>query len=283
MQANVTTSLCAHLTADYRWHGPLPMIESVQFCFVPLTVNCMVYTVTVHPHQIDEVPMKRSEINTIMRSASSFIHECGLFLPPFASWSAADWQAKGVEVREIVEHRLGWDVTDFGSGDFARRGLFLFTIRNGHPARPQSKPYAEKLLIVQEGQVTPLHFHWKKTEDIINRGGGALAVKLYNSRPDEGVDDQTNVHVSMDGVARVVPPGGVVELRPGESITLTPYLYHEFWGVGGRVLVGEVSSVNDDATDNRFYEPIGRFPTIEEDEPPLHLLCTDYARYYLAG
>ena len=227
--------------------------------------------------------MKRSEINTIMRSANSFIRECGFFLPPFAYWSAADWQATGPEVQEIVEHCLGWDVTDFGSGDFARRGLFLFTLRNGHPAKPQSKPYAEKLLIVQQGQVTPLHFHWKKTEDIINRGGGTLAVKLYHSSPDEGLDAQADVHVSIDGVAHVVPPGGVVELRPGESITLTPYLYHEFWGVGGRVLVGEVSSVNDDSADNRFYEPVGRFPTIEEDEPPLHLLGVDYARYYRAG
>jgi len=227
--------------------------------------------------------MKRSEINTIMSSANVFIRDCGFFLPPFAGWSAADWQAAGAEAQEIVEHRLGWDVTDFGLGDFARRGLFLFTIRNGHPAKPHSKPYAEKLLIAQEGQITPLHFHWKKTEDIINRGGSVLAVKLYNSSPDEGLDPQSDVRVSMDGVARAVPPGGVVELRPGESITLTPYLYHEFWGVGGRVLVGEVSSVNDDTADNRFYEPVGRFPTIEEDAPPLHLLCTDYARYYQAG
>ena len=55
--------------------------------------------------------------------------------------------------------------------------------------------------------------------------------------------------------------GDVVELGPGESITLTPYLYHEFWGTGGRVLVGEVSLVNDDAGDNRFYKPVGRFPS----------------------
>jgi D-lyxose ketol-isomerase len=81
-------------------------------------------------------------------------------------------------------------------------------------------------------------------------------------------------------VTRVVPPGSVVELGPGESITLTPYLYHEFWGVGARVLVGEVSSVNDDAADNRFYQPAGRFPAIEEDEAPLHLLVTDYGHFY---
>ncbi len=69
-------------------------------------------------------------------------------------------------------------------------------------------------------------------------------------------------------------------LGPGESITLPPRCYHAFWGVGDRVLVGEVSLVNDDAHDNHFYDPVGRFPAIEEDEPPLHLLVTDYERYY---
>jgi D-lyxose ketol-isomerase len=223
--------------------------------------------------------MKRSEINAIMRSADAFMRERGFLLPPFAYWTADEWRAKGAEVREIVEHRLGWDVTDFGSGDFARRGLFLFTIRNGHPARPQTKTYAEKIMVVEAGQITPLHFHWKKTEDIINRGGGTLAVKLYHSTADEGLDERADIHVGVDGVTRVVPPGGVVELRPGESITLTPYLYHEFWGVGARVLVGEVSSVNDDAADNRFYQPAGRFPAIDEDVAPLHLLVTDYGRF----
>ena len=38
--------------------------------------------------------------------------------------------------------------------------------------------------------------------------------------------------------------------------------------------------MNDDRSDNRFYDSLGRFPAIVEDEPPLHLLCTDYARYY---
>lgn len=69
-------------------------------------------------------------------------------------------------------------------------------------------------------------------------------------------------------------------LTPGESITLEPYCYHKFWGAESRVLVGEVSKVNDDNTDNRFYEPVGRFPAIEEDEAPLHLLVNDYERYY---
>ena len=44
----------------------------------------------------------------------------------------------------------------------------------------------------------------------------------------------------------------------------------------GPVLLGEVSQCNDDNTDNRFNPPVGRFPVIEEDEPPYRLLCNEY-------
>ena len=226
--------------------------------------------------------MKRSEINQIIREADAFIRQRGFQLPPFAYWTPEEWAHKGPEVGEIVAKRLGWDITDFGSGDYARLGLFLFTIRNGDLANLRTgtgKLYAEKLLIVDVGQVTPFHFHWLKTEDIINRGGGRLAIKLYNATPDEGLAD-TPITVSTDGVVRSLPAGGVVVLGPGESITLPPYLYHEFWGEGSRVLVGEVSTVNDDATDNRFHQPVGRFPVIDEDEAPFYLLVNDYDRYY---
>jgi D-lyxose ketol-isomerase len=181
-----------------------------------------------------------------------------------------------------VQNGLGWDITDFGQGDYRSKGLFLFTIRNGAPENVHTgkgKLYAEKIMIVDVDQVTPLHFHWVKTEDIINRGGGDLVIKLYNATPDEQLA-YTPVSVSIDGIQCTVSAGDEVVLHPGESITLQPYQYHKFWGKGGRVLVGEVSVVNDDKSDNRFLEPIGRFPEIEEDEPPLYLLCTDYPRYY---
>jgi len=42
------------------------------------------------------------------------------------------------------------------------------------------------------------------------------------------------------------------------------------------VLIGEVSRCNDDNTDNYFYDEIGRFPEIVEDEEPYRLLCTEY-------
>ena len=226
--------------------------------------------------------MKRSQINDIMRKADNFIKERGFYLPPFAYWTPEDWKTKGAEVHEIVQNRLGWDITDFGSGDYQKCGLFLFTIRNGHPRNLktlQGKLYAEKLMIVEVEQVTPLHFHWHKTEDIINRGGGQLALQLYNATVDEDLSP-TDVTVSMDGVKLTVKAEETVVLNPGESITLPTRLYHKFWGVKEPVLVGEVSLVNDDKTDNRFHEPVGRFPTIEEDELPLYLLVNDYEQWY---
>ncbi len=229
--------------------------------------------------------MKRSQINQILRDSDEFFRSHSYFLPPFAYWSPADWQIKGVEVSEIAENHLGWDITDFGSGNFEKIGLFLFTIRNGKPENWETrkgKLYAEKVLVVRDGQITPMHFHWMKSDDIINRGGGELVLQLYNATPDETLSS-SDVSVSMDGVRNTFPAGGIVRLKPGESITLPPRLYHQFWGERDTVLVGEVSMVNDDDKDNRFLDPIDRFPEIEEDEPPLHLLCTDYKRYYHPG
>jgi len=226
--------------------------------------------------------MKRSEINSIMRDSNTFIQQHCFPLPSFAYWKPEEWSSKGKEVAEIVNRQLGWDITDFGSGDFERIGLFVFTIRNGDPKNLRlgvGKLYAEKILVVNVGQVTPMHFHWQKVEDIINRGGGELKVQVYNSTADDQLDN-TDVEVSLDGVKRVVLAGEILTLNPGESITLTNHLYHKFWGAESRVMVGEVSTVNDDHTDNRFLEPVGRFPEIEEDTPPLHLLCTDYPNYY---
>jgi D-lyxose ketol-isomerase len=222
--------------------------------------------------------MKRSEINRLIREAEGFFAERRFALPPFARWTPEEWRSMGHEADEIRARKLGWDLTDFGSGDFMSLGLLLFTLRNGDVRDPDAKRYAEKVMIVREGQVTPWHFHWSKTEDIIVRGGGRLVVELANATEDESALADTEVVVSTDGVVRRVEPKGRVVLAPGESITLTPRLYHKFYGEAGSgaVLVGEVSSVNDDATDNRFLEPVGRFPEIDEDEDPWRLLCTEY-------
>ena len=222
--------------------------------------------------------MKRSEINAIIRDAAAFFRLSGFYLPPFASWTLEDWQAKGEDAREIIDGRLGWDVTDFGQGEYHAVGLCVFTIRNGSPENlitHRGKTYAEKIMIVEPGQVTPLHFHRIKMEDIINRGGGKLVVQLYNATPDEGLDS-SDVVVATDGLARAIAAGGMVILHPGESITIPQYCYHTFWAEESRTLVGEVSLVNDDTTDNRFYEQMDRFSQIEEDEPPFRRLVSDY-------
>lgn len=223
--------------------------------------------------------MKRSEINSIIRSANAFMSEKQFVLPPWSKWDVKDWIKNKIESEEIIRNMLGWDITDFGSGDFYKRGLFLFTIRNGK-FNVDKKPYAEKIMIVEENQETPMHFHWAKMEDIINRGGGNLVIELYNATSENKLDT-TTVHFKTDGITRTVEAGGKVILTPGESICLEPGMYHRFYGEAGKgkVLVGEVSMVNDDSKDNCFYETVGRFPVIEEDEKPLHLLVCDYSKF----
>ena len=222
--------------------------------------------------------MKRSELNRIIADAVVFLDKQNFKLPPFAFWSMEHWSSVNEEYREIRDNMLGWDITDFGSGDYWNIGLLMFTIRNGSFTDKITYPktYAEKILIVGEGQVTPYHFHWKKMEDIINRGGGNLMIKVYDSTPDEGKSDQP-VAVNVDGRRYTVPAGTVIKLKAGESITLPCGQYHKFWGEKGfgTVLVGEVSNVNDDTVDNRFYDPVGRFPVIDEDESIRYPLFSD--------
>ncbi|NIM96765.1 MAG: D-lyxose/D-mannose family sugar isomerase [candidate division Zixibacteria bacterium] len=225
--------------------------------------------------------MKRSEINALIRDAITFLDEMAFRLPKWAYWKPEEWKLRGHQVQQIVDLMLGWDITDFGEGDFGKKGLILFTIRNGDfRERDNRKCYAEKIMVVRENQETPLHFHWTKMEDIINRGGGNLVMELCGSTEDEQLSDKP-VAVRVDEILRTVEPMGQIILAPGESIGIEPRLYHRFYGEEGkgRVLVGEVSSVNDDTSDNRFYECLGRFPEIEEDEKPLHLLVTDYPNY----
>jgi len=221
--------------------------------------------------------MKRSEINAIIKKFEKLLEEHCFVLPPFLSFTPEDWETKGHEYDEIRDNMLGWDVTDYGEGDFNRLGLALITLRNGSVHNPKyDKPYAEKIMMCDEGQVCPMHFHWEKMEDIINRGGNDVIITLYNSTKDGDFTD-TDVEVLQDGRRYKVPAGSQVVLKPGESLTLYPRLYHEFTAPpGGPVLIGEVSTCNDDNKDNCFKEALGRFPSIEEDEPPYRLLCNEY-------
>ena len=224
--------------------------------------------------------MKRSEINRALRELEEMCRKEHCYLPPFCHFTPKEWQEKGHEYDEVRDCMLGFDITDYGLGDFDKVGFSLITIRNGSRAFPDHYPkvYAEKFLYLREGQYSPNHFHWQKTEDIINRGGGNVLIRVYNSLPDESIDYESDVTLHTDGQTRKVPAGAVIRLTPGESIFIQQRLYHDFQvepGTGA-VLLGEVSQVNDDNTDNHFEPPVGRFPAIEEDEPPYRLLCNEY-------
>ena len=224
--------------------------------------------------------MKRSEINFLIQKSKDFFKQMNFLLPPWAYWPPQHWKGKYSTCSEIADNMLGWDLTDFGSGDFSSRGLVLFTLRNGNIMNGK-KTYAEKAMIVEEKQETPMHFHWSKMEDIINRGGGNLVIELYASDNNEQLSDK-QFTVRTDGIMRSLKPGDQIILTPGESICLEQRLYHRFYGEPGKgkVLVGEVSTVNDDKADNRFFQSVGRFPEIEEDEAPLHLLVSDYMKFF---
>ena len=224
--------------------------------------------------------MKRSRINQALREMEQMISEYRFALPDFCGFTPDEWAQKGHEYDEVRDNRLGWDITDYGLERFEAVGFSLITLRNGNYAMHDRYPktYAEKLLYLREGQYAPLHFHWSKMEDIINRGGGNVLIRVYRSLPDEEVDRERPVTVHVDGCEQTVAAGTQVRLRPGQSISIYPYLYHDFEvepGTGA-VLLGEVSQCNDDEHDNRFNPPVGRFPSIEEDEPPYRLLCSEY-------
>jgi hypothetical protein len=227
--------------------------------------------------------MKRSQVNQIMREADAFIRSFGYILPPFAYWSPAEFKANADKAQAVIGSNLGWDITDYGLDDFLGTGLFLFTVRNGDAAdlsKGRGMLYAEKAMISRKDQYSPMHRHNLKAEDIINRGGGTLVIELYGDTDGECDRDKGTV-VYTDGIRRELEPGHKLQLAPGESVTLMPNEHwHAFWGEGGDVFIGEVSTVNDDNTDNVFEDKrISRFSGIEEDEDPLHLLVSDYARF----
>jgi len=181
--------------------------------------------------------MKRSTINAAVREAAEAFTRHQWALPPDPRW----------------------DVTDFGLGDFDRYGLVLVNLA-------EEPEYCEKIMFARKGQVTPQHHHRAKKEDIICRWG-RLAVQIHADAP---------VRLQVNGQEREVPVASPFILGAGERITLTREVAHSFWAESDYALIGEVSTANDDLHDNYFADPnIGRFSTIDEDEPPVVKLVSD--------
>lgn len=238
--------------------------------------------------------MKRSEINNAIEYTMEFLKIAKFPLPPFAYYALEDWKKADESEREIVDNMLGWDVTDFGEGDFKNIGLTAFTFRNGniYDKERYPKPYAEKMLYVMDGQILPYHYHWYKGEDIINRGGGELEITLYNCSPEDFADQEggrsgkrgifsgMDVEVVVDGKRQTIPAGEKIILKPGQSISIKQGQYHTWQAIPGKgdVILFEVSMTNDDNVDNRFYESKHRIPEVEEDEEIRHLLFSDYKK-----
>jgi D-lyxose ketol-isomerase len=181
--------------------------------------------------------MKRSEIQAAIRRASAAFERTGWFLPP----------------------NPRWDVTDLGLGKFQQVGLVLVNLA-------EEAEYCEKLMFSMKDQVTPMHTHRVKKEDIICRNG-SLAIEVWRDHPEHCLEGDFVV-LKRNGVEFTAESGVPFSIAAGERVTLVPGIYHSFWGNGGDCVVGEVSTANDDAHDNFFFDPkIGRFSKIEEDEP----------------
>ena len=220
--------------------------------------------------------MKRSEINQAIIEAKKMMENYSWVLPQWGYWSKEDYINEPSVSKYLKDHQMGWDVTDFGKGLFNEQGITLFCIRNGIQGNAQDKPYAEKLLFMREGQEIPFHSHKVKLEDIINRGGGDLAIEfvMVNEHLKE---KNENINILVDGVQVEIEPHEPLILKRGQSVTVERNIYHKFYAVKGTgmVMAGEVSQVNDDNNYNYFLEPVGRFTQIEEDEQPIHPLWNE--------
>jgi D-lyxose ketol-isomerase len=222
--------------------------------------------------------MLRSFVDRRIDAMMELCERCAFKLPPFALWGAAKFHADREASRRIAEQGLGWNVVEFTPGGFAREGLGLFTLRMGDwraLSKGVGRLYSEKALMAEDGQRTPHHYHVVKTEDIVNRGGARFVVELFKvDRAGRRLAER--VRALKDATMIEVEAGGRVRLEPGESLVLEPYMAHAFWAEGGATLAGEVSLVNDDATDNYFLPPPPPAPPIEEDAPMRHVTVRDY-------
>jgi D-lyxose ketol-isomerase len=190
--------------------------------------------------------VKRSAINRAHRDA-------------LACFGAHHW---------VLPPRPKWDITDFGLGDFDRHGLALVNLA-------EEPEYSEKLMYARRGQATPAHMHARKKEDIICRAG-ELTLRLWPAKPSSGASLRDVFAVQVDGGLLDVRTGADLVLAAGSRVTLAPGVWHSFWPSSAECIIGEVSTANDDLRDNFFLDPaVGRFPAIEEDEPPAVRLMRD--------
>lgn len=223
--------------------------------------------------------MQRSEINHAIDRAAAFFRKHDFNLPHYALWTPEQWRRRAKDYAEVISLRLGWDVTDFGSGNLRETGRTIFTLRNGRAGdRRYPKTYAHKAMHMPENQKSITHYHRVKREDIHNQAGGNILIALWPVGSG-GAPANRPLDLSISGRRARVSAGKPVRIKPGEWICVPPMTYHRFWAENrrGDVLSIEVSSVCDDLADNVFWPGGARFPEITEDEPARYVLCSEYA------
>ena len=212
--------------------------------------------------------MKRSEINRSIQEAKILLEEYKWSLPKWAYWSKSNYESNPKLSEYLRNHQMGWDVTDFGKNNFQKEGAVLFCIRNGNKKSKKSTTYCEKLLLLMPNQKIPFHFHKRKTEDIINKCNGVLELGLYASN-NQFYKKKESFILNIDSKPTRIKPNTKIFLKPGQSITIKPYFCHYLKSSNKNkknLIVGEVSSLNDDCCDNYFPDKNLRFSKIEEDE-----------------
>ncbi|GLS18634.1 hypothetical protein GCM10007874_16510 [Labrys miyagiensis] len=221
--------------------------------------------------------MRRSQIEAIIEKSLATMVKRGFHLPSFAGWTPAQWREKAEATQALRVAGLGWNIVEFEKDAFFKSGIAVFTLRMGDYRdlpKGRGRLYAEKAFVLFEGQRVPHHYHRVKTEDLINRGGGILGVNLVKVDA-EGQPLAEAITLERNGIEVGVPANTTLNLEPGESIVLVPGVAHAFIGVN-EVLCGEISLVNDDATDNYFLQPLPPPSAIVEDVPARHLVLADY-------
>ena len=209
--------------------------------------------------------MYRSKVNLIIRESIENLNKNKFKLPQWSEWKIDKWKKNLDLCKKISLFQLGWDITDFGTNNFEKVGLVLFSLRNGSTKVKESIPYAEKLMIMRPGQRIPYHFHKLKKEDIINRYGGILELGAYNYK----LNKSKSLKITIDYEVKNIIQKKIFSLKEGQSVTLFPKIYHFFQSSKKNkdlLILGEVSTINDDNNDNYFSEKNPRFNKIIEDE-----------------
>ena len=221
--------------------------------------------------------MQRSRINTLLADAEDFLAACRVALPPFAFWTPDEFERRVRDGHErLVAAGMGWLVSDFGLDDFAADGVVGFCSCSGTDQQ-DGRTYAERHLVLREGQRIPHRFHRRRCKDLINCGPGNLCLCLHRTNPDDGLDETANVQVQVDGLTRKLAPGARLVLRPGERALIEPVIFHQCRAEQDDLVAREVSSATDEESDTLFLPQVGLAAAIEEDEMPRRLLVSDYA------